>query len=125
MYEIYIDYDSKNLKEFFENFEKQSNLLKNLLKIEVKEVRIFETVNGYHIYIKLKIPYKLKTRELFLLLNSLELIFSSDKKRAIFNIVRILHLKTSNYKNISVLFKDTELREIFFILDTNFRITIP
>lgn len=110
MYEIFIDYDNQNIKKFLKEFKNLKELIRNILSIDIKIKKIRKTVNGFHIYCNVEIPksYNLRKKELFLLLNTLEIILNSDRKRAVFNLLRIL-IDYENYKNISVLFKDTEI----------------
>lgn len=109
--EIFIDYDNQNIKKFLKDFRTIKEMLKHILNIKIKITKICKTINGYHIYAKVTHSYKLNKKELFLFLNSLELILNSDNKRAIFNLLRIL-MNFKNYKNISVLFRDTEIKKI-------------
>jgi hypothetical protein len=110
---IHIDLDTNNgldLLKWKKEYLELRDLAKNILGIKLKVKSIFKTINGFHIYIEIKNLPKLKEKELSLFLNNLEVILNSDKKRAIFNLLRILH--NWEWKHSSILFKETELNKI-------------
>lgn len=116
---ILVDYDSKNIARFNNNFKEVSKLLSDILNIEAKIFKSYETINGFHFYIYIKINNP-KLKQLcnnikfkHLLLTSLELLFLSDTKRAVFNILRIINLNVKSYQeNISTFFRETQLKQI-------------
>ncbi len=110
---IHIDLDGEDIKKWKKEYKQLKEILKNVIGVKTRILKIRKTINGYHIYLEVSnIPKVLEEENfsLWLFLNNLEVIFGSDRKRAIFNILRILH--NWDWKHISILFKDTELKTI-------------
>ena len=110
---IHIDLDNEDIKKWKKEYKQLKEILKNVIGVKTRILKIKKTINGYHIYLEVSnIPKVLEEANfsLWLFLNNLEMIFGSDRKRGIFNILRILH--NWDWKHISILFKDTELKTI-------------